>query len=245
MRKGRDPQKDQSYYLFELTQEQLARIQFPVGEYRKPAVREIARENSLITAKTESQEICFVPDRDYAGFIDRHAAEVSPGLATLLDRSQRPGPILFKDGTPLGQHRGLYRFTVGQRRGLGVAHPQPLYVLRIDAAKNAVIVGYQDDVYSWGLLAERVNWIARHLPGASFEARVKIRSQHREAAATIQLEKETVVDTLSEKWSALVAFRDPQLAVAPGQAAVFYRGDEVLGGGWIRQAFRRQDGESG
>ena len=224
LRKGRDPQKDQSYYLFELTQEQLARIQFPVGEYRKPAVREIARENSLITAeKRESQEICFVPDRDYASFIGRHAAE----------------------GTPLGKHRGLYRFTVGQRRGLGVAHPQPLYVLRLDAAKNAVIVGYQDDVYSWGLLAERVNWIARPLPSASFEARVKIRSQHREAAATIQLEKETVGDTLSEKWSARVAFRDPQLAVAPGQAAVFYRGDEVLGGGWIRQAFRRQDGKSG
>ena len=245
LRKGLDPLKDQSYYLFELTQQQLARIQFPVGEYRKPAVREIARENALLTAeKRESQEICFVPDRDYAGFIGRHAAEVSPGLVTLLDRSQQPGPILFKDGTPLGKHRGLYRFTVGQRRGLRVAHSQPLYVLRLDTARNAVIVGHREDVYSWGLMADRVNWIPDSLPGASFQAQVKIRSQHREAAATIQLEEEAA-GAQGPGWRARVVFRDPQLAVAPGQAAVFYRDDEVLGGGWIRQALHGQEVESG
>ena len=245
LHRGRDPRKDQSYYLFELTQEQLAKILFPVGEYSKPTVRRIARENSLLTAeKRESQEICFVPDRDYAGFIGRHTIEVDPGLTDVLERSRRPGPILFKDGTRLGTHRGIHRFTVGQRRGLRVAHSRPLYVLRLDSAKNAVVVGYQEDVYSWGLLAERVNWITPPVPRQAFQAQVKIRSQHREAPAIIQLEQEKI-DGVSPKWRARIVFRDPQLAVAPGQAAVFYRGDEVIGGGWIRQALGRQDAKIG
>jgi tRNA-specific 2-thiouridylase len=145
--KGKDPAKDQSYFLFELTQKQLARILFPVGDLKKPQVRELARAHGLETAfKHESQEICFVPDRDYAGFIQRHAGEVDPDLGLKAEATARSGPILLKDGTVLGQHSGIHRFTVGQRKGLGIGHPRPLYVVRLDPARNAVVVGYKEDV---------------------------------------------------------------------------------------------------
>jgi len=225
--KGKDLAKDQSYYLFELTQKQLARIFFPVGDLNKPQVRELAREHGLETAfKHESQEICFVPDRDYAGFIQRHAGEVDPDLGRKVEAAARPGPIVMKDGTLLGQHSGIHHFTVGQRKGLGIGHPQPLYVLRLDLGRNAVIVGYREDVYSRGLIAERLNWIAGAPPSAPVRASVKIRARHPEAAATIEVQGAT----------ALVLFDSPQMAVTPGQAAVFYDGDRVLGGGWIGKA---------
>jgi tRNA-uridine 2-sulfurtransferase len=223
--RGRDLNKDQSYYLFELTQPQLARILFPVGELEKSEVRRLAAQNGLGTArKSESQEICFVPDRDYAGFIRRHAGEVDTALGRQLEQSDRPGPILFKDGTPVGEHAGIYHFTVGQRRGLGVARAEPLYVLRLDRARNAVIVGYKQDVFTTGLTADRVNWISEMSPVGWFRARVKIRSRHREASARIRL----------SGGRAEVLFDEPQMAVTPGQASVFYDGDRVLGGGWIR-----------
>ncbi|MEE8349611.1 MAG: tRNA 2-thiouridine(34) synthase MnmA [Acidobacteriota bacterium] len=229
--KSRHASKDQSYYLFELNQEQLASIQFPVGEYEKSTVRAMASSSGLGTAgKEESQEICFVPDGDYGGFIERHAGEVNENLLPLLEKSAQPGPILFKDGTPMGTHPGVYRYTVGQRRGLGIAHPRPLYVLRLDVRQNTVIVGYKEDLFSEGLTADRVNWVSGSVPEDPVEARVRIRSHHQEAPATITLEKSS---PQGSGWQARVRFDTPQMSVTPGQAAVFYQGDHVLGGGWI------------
>ncbi len=225
--KGADAAKDQSYYLFELTQKQLARIVFPVGDLKKPEVRELARKHGLETAfKRESQEICFVPDRDYASFIQRHAPEVDAELGRQAEAAAQPGPIVMMDGTVLGQHSGIHRFTVGQRKGLGIAHPRPLYVLRLDLGRNAVVVGYKEDVYSRGLIAEQLNWTAGTAPSGPVRAAVKIRARHSEAAATIEI----------QGGLASVVFDSSQMAVTPGQAAVFYDGDRVLGGGWIRQA---------
>ncbi|RPJ53812.1 MAG: tRNA 2-thiouridine(34) synthase MnmA [Acidobacteria bacterium] len=232
--KGKDPAKDQSYYLFELTQKQLARILFPVGDLEKPQVRELARRHGLETAfKHESQEICFVPDRDYAGFIQRHAGEVDSDLGRQAEAASRPGPIVMKDGTILGEHSGIHHFTVGQRKGLGIGHPRPLYVVRLDLGRNTVIVGYKEDVYSRGLIAERLNWMANGAPSEAMRASVKIRARHPEAAATIEMQGDT----------ASIVFDSPQMAVTPGQAAVFYRGEQVLGGGWIRQAIELESGE--
>jgi tRNA-specific 2-thiouridylase len=222
--KGVDPAKDQSYFLFELTQRQLARILFPIGHLRKPEVREMASSAGLRTAsKEESQEICFVPDRDYAAFIGRHAAEVDAQYAPLLEKASRPGPILFKDGSVVGEHTGIYRFTVGQRKGLGVARARPLYVLKLDLERNAVVVGHKEDVFSRGLVADQVNWIRSRQPEGEFRARVKIRSRHAETPATLMIKGGV----------ARVRFDTPQMSVTPGQAAVFYDEDEVLGGGWI------------
>ena len=229
---GRCSSKDQSYYLFELTQEQLACIQFPVGEYEKSNIRDMAGSHGLLTAgKQDSQEICFIPDGDYGNFIRRHAAEVNDTFVPLLEKSDQPGPILFKDGTRLGTHPGVYRFTVGQRRGLGIAHSCPLYVLRLDVHRNTVIVGYKEDLYNRGLIADRVNWISGRVPEGQVKAEVRIRSRHEQAPATITLERSNAQKNSS--WRARVMFDTPQMAVTPGQAAVFYRGEDVLGGGWI------------
>ncbi len=234
--RGADSAKDQAYYLFELTQEQLAQIEFPVGSYRKEEIRSIAEKSGLeVASKPDSQEICFVPDRDYAGFIRRHAGEVNSDFLPLLDERGSEGPILFKDGTRLGTHGGVYRFTVGQRRGLAIAHARPLYVLRLDVARNAVIVGYKEDLYCRGLEAGRVNWISGRYPTEPVEVEVKIRSRHREAPAVVTL---TADGTGAAGWRANVIFAKPQMSVTPGQAAVFYRGDRVLGGGWIESRIR-------
>jgi tRNA-specific 2-thiouridylase len=230
--KGKCSSKDQSYYLFELTQEQLSHVHFPVGEYEKSNIREIASSNRLSTAgKQDSQEICFIPDGDYGGFIQKHTKEIKEELVPLLEQSDRPGPILFKDGTRLGTHQGVYRFTVGQRRGLGIAHSRPLYVLRLEAHRNAVIVGYKEDLYSRGLIAERVNWISGCWPQGSVEAEVRIRSRHQQVPASIVFEK----SGQEVSGQVRVVFKTPQMAVTPGQAAVFYSGERVLGGGWINQ----------
>ncbi len=229
--RGADPAKDQAYYLFELTQDQLACIEFPVGGYRKEEIRAIAGNNGLgVASKPDSQEICFVPDRDYAGFIRRHAGEINSDFLPLLDDRGAEGPILFKDGSRMGTHGGVYRFTVGQRRGLGIAHSRPLYVLRLEVARNAVIVGYKEDLYSRGLRASRVNWISGRYPAEPVEVEVKIRSRHREVAARVSVEPD---QSSAGTWRAEVIFSTPQMSVTPGQAAVFYRGDRVLGGGWI------------
>jgi tRNA-specific 2-thiouridylase len=192
-------------------------------------VREIAGSSGLSTAqKKESQEICFVPDGDYGRFIERHAGDVNETLLPFLERSARPGAILFKDGTPLGNHRGVHQFTVGQRRGLGIAHSRPLYVLRLNVEKNTVTVGYREDLFSHGLMADRVNWISGSVPEDPVQARVRVRSRHQEASATITLKKHNGQGCRAE-----VLFDAPQMSVTPGQAAVFYQGERVLGGGWI------------
>ncbi len=228
LREGSDAAKDQSYYLFELTQEQLAAIDFPVGGQSKPVIREIAGRAGLAVArKPDSQDICFVPDRDYAGFIRRHAGEINPDFLPVLQSQDDSGPIELADGTRVGTHGGVFRFTVGQRRGLGVAHHRPQYVLRVEPARNAVVVGYREDLYSRGLRACRVSWVSSHVPREPVRAEVKIRSRHRKAEAELRLREE------SGAWGAEVVFDEPQMSVTPGQAAVFYQGNRVLGGGWI------------
>ncbi len=234
--RGLDEKKDQSYFLFELSQSQLAGTVFPVGNYLKEEIREIARREGLATAgKPDSQEICFVPDGDYAAFIRRHAGEVDEALLPVLNEREKPGPIYFKDGTQLGTHQGLHHFTVGQRRGLGIAHTVPLYVLRLDLENNAVFVGLKEDVFSRELVATKVNWISCQLPDGPIPAQVRIRSNHRAADARITLEQGK---GCSEPVRARVLFDEPQLAVTPGQAAVFYQGERVLGGGWIETSVR-------
>ncbi|HXK61457.1 MAG TPA: tRNA 2-thiouridine(34) synthase MnmA, partial [Acidobacteriota bacterium] len=210
-------------------QKQLARVVFPIGDLAKSQVRDLAHSNGLQTAfKHESQEICFVPDRDYAGFIQRHAGEVDENLGQLAVTAARPGPIVTKDGTVLGQHSGIHRFTVGQRKGLGIAHPRPLYVLRLDLARNAVVVGYKEDLFCDGLIAERLNWIGARPPSFPLRSSVKIRARHPDAPATIHQKGDL----------AYVLFDSPQMSVTPGQAAVFYQGERVLGGGWIKESIR-------
>jgi tRNA-uridine 2-sulfurtransferase len=215
--RGRDRGKDQSYFLFGLTQEQLARAVFPVGELTKGEVRRLAAERGLPTAdKPESQEICFVPDDDYASFVERHSGT-----------GDRQGSIVDEDGRELGRHAGVHRYTVGQRRGLGVTSSRPLYVLAVLPASRTVVVGDAHRLDAPGLVARDVNWISITPPTAELRADVKIRSRAAEAAARLRPRPDGRVD---------VTFDEPQRAVAPGQAAVFYRGDVCLGGGWIDSA---------
>jgi tRNA-specific 2-thiouridylase len=220
--RGRNLQKDQSYFLWELTQEQLSRSMFPLGEMSKPEVRAVARVGNLSVAeKAESQEICFVPDGDYAGFIDRYleaegAAERVPG----------EGEIVSTNGNVIGRHEGIHRYTVGQRRGLGIANQKPLYVVQIDAIKNRILVGEQDELMSAEFTAAGINWIAFENPGEPVRAEVRIRYRHTPAPATITPLAENRVR---------IVFDEPQRAITPGQATVFYRDDEVVGGAWIEK----------
>jgi tRNA-uridine 2-sulfurtransferase len=220
LRKGVDSGKDQTYFLFGLTQAQLARTLFPIGEMNKPEVREIARGLGLPVAdKTDSQEICFVPNGDYAAFLEAYLRE--QGTAAEATR----GEIVDADGRTLGEHAGVHHFTVGQRRGLGIATGEPLYVIATEPASQRVIVGRNEDLLRSRLTASEVNWIS--WPGLSAPARaeVKIRNKHLPAFATLHPTPEP--DRVE------VHFDEPQRAVTPGQAAVFYSGDLVLGGGWI------------
>ena len=229
--RGRNLEKDQSYFLWELTQDQLSRAMFPLGEMSKPEVREVAREHALAVAeKSESQEICFVPDGNYAGFIDRYLE--AEGAS---DRLPGAGEIVDAGGARVGQHAGIHRYTIGQRRGIGIAGPQPLYVINIDAPKNQVVVGQQDDLLSREFAAAGVNWVAFDQPDGPVRADVRVRYRHAPAAATI---------TPIENNRVRVVFDEPQRAITPGQATVFYRGDEVVGGGWIVKT-SRQEAEAG
>jgi tRNA-specific 2-thiouridylase len=222
--RGRNLHKDQSYFLWELTQEQLARALFPLGEMSKPEVRAVARRSELpVAEKAESQEICFVPDGDYAGFIDRYLE--AEGEA---ERLPGAGEIINREGERLGTHQGIHRYTVGQRRGLGLTSERPLYVISIDAARNRVLVGNEEELLSREFVAAGVNWIGidtvrdtRHEP---VRAEVRVRYRHEPAPALI---------TPLPEARARITFDEPQRAITPGQATVFYRGDEVLGGGWI------------
>jgi len=218
--RGRDPQKDQSYFLWELTQDQLSRAMFPLGEMSKPEARDAARRNDLAVAeKKESQEICFVPDGDYAGFIDRYL-----DADKQLDRLPGEGEIVTSVGKVIGTHSGIHRYTIGQRRGIGIADARPLYVLGVEPAANRVVVGYDDELFSDEFTAAGVNWISFDNPTEPLRAEVRVRYRHLAAPATI---------TPLPNNRAQVKFDEPQRAITPGQATVFYRGDEVIGGGWI------------
>jgi tRNA-specific 2-thiouridylase len=216
---GVDRSKDQSYFLFGLTQEQLSHTIFPLGELTKEEVRSIAREKKLPVAdKPESQEICFVPSASYRNFIEAYLAEQGT-------TPQSPaGEVVSTDGRVLGEHHGLHHFTVGQRKGLGVAAGIPLYVVELDSVRNRVVVGREEELYHRRCVVRDVNWIRPVARGEALEARVKIRNKHVATPARIE-------PRAAEQ--AFVEFVEPQRAVTPGQAAVFYEGDEVLGGGWI------------
>jgi tRNA-uridine 2-sulfurtransferase len=216
LRRGADPRKDQSYFLFSLTQEQLAHALFPVGDRPKDAVRQYARERGLpVSEKRESQEICFIPDHDYAGFIARHAPE-----------DVHEGSIVDEQGRVLGRHDGIHHYTVGQRKGLGIASPaagSPLYVLALRPASRQVVVGPKASLERTTLTTSRVNWIVEP-PVDAVALQVQIRYRHEASAAVVR----TLPDT-----RASIVFSKPQIAITPGQAAVFYDGDVVVGGGWI------------
>ncbi|MDT7605425.1 MAG: tRNA-uridine 2-sulfurtransferase [Acidobacteriota bacterium] len=223
--RGCDERKDQTYFLWELTQSQLSHAMFPLGEMSKPEVREIARRHDLAVAeKAESQEICFVPDGDYAGFIDRYLdsegrSDDAPGAGEIVDTS----------GRTVGEHAGIHRYTVGQRRGLGLSAERPLYVVQIDATRRRVVVGGDEELLSREFTAAGVNWIAFDEPADPVRAEVRVRYRHEAAPATVEM----IGDG-----RARVVFDEPQRAITPGQATVFYRGEEVLGGGWIARAAR-------
>jgi tRNA-specific 2-thiouridylase len=215
-----DATKDQTYFLFGLTQQQLARTLFPLGEVSKVQVRALAREMGLaVAAKNESYEICFVPNGDYAAFMDAYLR--SKGL----ELDEKRGEIVSTDGRTIGRHTGVHHFTIGQRRGLGISAGEPLYVISTDVATQRVTVGGNDQLYRASLIAKEVNWIS--CPGLPAPARayVKIRNKHEAAAGTLH--------PTSDAGRVEVRFDEPQRAVTPGQAAVFYQGDLVLGGGWI------------
>ncbi len=218
--RGRDPNKDQSYFLWELRQDQLSRALFPLGEMSKSDARQAARESHLAVAeKKESQEICFVPDGDYAGFIDRYLEAEQQ-----TDRLPGEGEIVNASGEVLGRHTGIHRYTIGQRRGIGIADARPLYVLNVEASTDRVVVGYDDELLSDEFTAAGVNWIAFDNPVEPVRAEVRVRYRHTAAPATI---------TPLPDNRATVKFDEPQRAITPGQATVFYRADEVVGGGWI------------
>jgi tRNA-specific 2-thiouridylase len=214
-----DSAKDQTYFLFGLSQEQMSRTDFPLGELDKSQVREIARRASLpVAEKPESQEICFVPSGDYVKFIDAYLGERGESLP------DEEGDLVTTSGEVIGRHRGVHRYTLGQRKGLGIAAGRPLYVIELDPESNRVVVGDDAELRSDSCEVSGINWISRARLDAPVRAAVKIRHRHDPAPATIE-----PVDEVTAR----VKFDDPQRAITPGQAAVFYSGDVVLGGGWI------------
>jgi len=217
--RGVDRSKDQAYFLFGLTQEQLARAIFPLGELSKAQVRSIARAKRLpVAEKAESQEICFVPSGSYRDFIEAYLEEQGK------KPDAQPGEVVSTEGRVLAEHQGIHNFTVGQRKGLGVAVGSPLYVVKLEPEKNRVIVGPERELFRRKFVVRDLNWIRPIPDGEAAEAHVKIRHNHPGAPARVESQG------LSE---AAVTFHQPQRAITPGQAAVFYEGDEVVGGGWI------------
>jgi tRNA-specific 2-thiouridylase len=215
-----DRAKDQTYFLFGLMQDQLARTQFPLGGFEKSQVRELARELGIPTAeKPDSQEICFVPNGDYAAFIDAYFKE--QGIAA----QETAGELVTTDGRVVGEHAGVHHFTVGQRRGLRVAAGEPLYVIETKPSERRVIIGRNDELLRDSMRVHTVNWISIAAPKEPVRAQVKIRNKHAAASATIV--------PSSDPARVEVRFDEAQRAVTPGQGAVFYDGELVLGGGWI------------
>ena len=220
LKKGIDSKKDQSYVLYAMTQFQLKHTLMPLGNLTKEKVRRMAREWALPVAdKSESQEICFIPDDDYGEF-----------LKECLPRTTKPGPILDREGKVLGEHQGILFYTVGQRKGLGMAMGEPVYVVSIDRKKNAIVVGKDSDVYADELVATGINYVDREKLTEPIRVKAKIRYGAREAEAIV---------TPLDKDKVQVKFRKPQRAITPGQAVVFYDGDVLVGGGTIAKSVRR------
>lgn len=214
LKKAADPLKDQTYVLYVLTQDELAHTLFPLGGMTKERAREIAQEKGLINArKPDSQDICFVKDGDYAGFLEN-----------VWGVSSKEGDFIYKDGTNLGRHKGIIHYTIGQRKGLGISYKHPVFVLSKDPETNVVTLGENEDLFSYRLVAEDLNWIACESPATSLNVTAKARYSQREAKA--------IVHPLSAT-QALVEFEEKQRAITPGQAVVFYDGDIVVGGGTI------------
>jgi len=212
--RGVDNEKDQSYFLFSLTQEQLSRAAFPVGHLTKAEVRSHAERRGLLVAhKPDSHEICFVPDGDASGFVKRHVAE-----------PPRAGDVVDSDGRRLTGHSGIHQFTVGQRKGLGVSARVPLYVLRLEPETARVVVGPREELGGTTLTAREVNWIAGEAPAAPRRLTTRIRHRHKDAPSVVTPDGDN---------RASVVFDEPQMAITPGQAVVFYDKEEVIGGGWI------------
>src|SRR3984893_10412733 len=218
--RARDETKDQSYFLWGLTQEQLSRSEFPLGELTKEEVRAVARRVNLpVAEKPESMELCFVPSGNYVQFIHAYASEQN------ISRSSTGGDIVTEDGEVLAHHDGVHQFTVGQRKGLGFSTGKALYVLSIDPQTNRVVVGEDQSLHKTSCEIENVNWVSCWMPTAPLRAMVKIRHKHEAASATVEPLDAT---------RARVIFDAPQRAITSGQGAVFYDGDRVLGGAWIR-----------
>lgn len=214
--KGLDNSKDQSYVLYQMTQEELAHTQFPLGEYEKSKARELAEENGLINAnKPDSQDICFVPDGDYVAAIKRFSG-----------KEYEPGDFVDMEGNVLGKHKGIVAYTIGQRKGLGIAAKNPLYVCKLDTEKNQVILGSNEDLFSTSVDVADINWISGEAPTKEFTCKVKLRYRMKE--------QEAVVTPIGAD-KAHIEFKEPQRAKTPGQAAVFYDGEVVLGGGIIQK----------
>jgi tRNA-uridine 2-sulfurtransferase len=218
--RARDDSKDQSYFLWGLTQEQLSSSDFPLGELTKEEVRNVARNANLpVAEKPESMELCFVPSGNYVQFI--HAYSRSEGIAV----NNQEGDIVTEDGAVVGRHTGVHHYTVGQRKGLGFAAGKPVYVLSIDTENNRIIVGEDDALRTRTFAIENVNWISIAEPTTPIRGQAKIRHKHDPAPATIEALPHN---------RARVTFETPQRAITPGQAAVFYKNDSVLAGGWIK-----------
>jgi len=216
LKKGIDLGKDQSYVLYLMTQDQLKHTLMPLGDWTKERVRQVAQELELpVATKPESQDICFVPDDNYGKFVQEYIPEVA-----------KPGPILDREGNVLGEHQGILFYTIGQRKRLGISAKEPLYVTSLDNERNAVIVGPEREIYADELIATEVNYVSIDGLTRSITASTKIRYQHREAEAL-------VVPLGNAK--VRVKFRRPQKAITPGQAAVFYNGDTLIGGGTISE----------
>jgi len=218
--RARDDSKDQSYFLWGLTQEQLSRSEFPLGELTKEKVRHLARGADLpVAEKPESMELCFVPNGNYVQFIHAYSREIGKPL------NDKEGDIVTQDGAVIGRHSGVYNYTIGQRKGLGFAAGKPVYVVAIDPERNRVIVGEDDALRTTTLEIENVNWVSIAEPNAPLPARVKIRHKHESAMACVEI---------LPGLRARIVFDAPQRAITPGQAAVIYDGQVVLAGGWIR-----------
>jgi tRNA-specific 2-thiouridylase len=216
-----DESKDQSYFLFGLTQEQLAETMFPLGELTKEEVREVARELGVpVAEKPESQEICFVPTGDYVKFIEAYLAEEANGKL-----AAESGEVVTKNGEVVASHSGVHQFTIGQRKGLGVAVGQPLYVISVDAAAGRVTIGEEKELYKESCVVRQVNWLSMAPPTVPVRVETKIRHKHDPARAKV---------IPLEGRRARIVFESAQRAITPGQAAVFYDGEIVLGGGWIQ-----------
>lgn len=214
LKKGADPKKDQSYVLYTLSQPQLARLIFPLGDMTKDEIREIAAREGFVNAnKGDSQDICFIPDGDYAQFILQNTSKTYPD-----------GDFVDENGNVLGRHRGIIRYTTGQRKGLGLALPQPMYVCNKDLEKNQVVLGLSDSLFTDELFAKNLNWMYFATPPKSFSCSAKVRYSQNETPCTV-----TVLDDGRVK----VHFLEKVRAITKGQAVVFYKGDTVIGGGEI------------